>query len=164
MDLVLASRAPVELMGRPRRSESERVSTIGASRTIPRLNPMHREAARATFRSRSFIAVGRRLHRGGADCRLRLRQLGIGAISDHLLGPFDPMKGRACQRGSFRVQTHDMVYRMASANRLHRPTIADGPMAGQDGQNAEGISWRSLALLGTTLRWRSLVTLSVRRH
>ena len=113
-------------MGRPRRGESERISTIGASRTIPRLNPMHWEAARATFRSRSFIAVGRRLHRGGADCRLRLSQLGIGAISDHLLGPFDYMKGRTCQRGSFSGQTHDMVYRMGSANRLHRPTIPDG--------------------------------------
>ena len=52
MDLVLASRAAVELMGRPRRGESERVSTIGASRTIPGLDPMHREAARATLRSR----------------------------------------------------------------------------------------------------------------
>ena len=77
----------------------------------------------------SFIAVGRRLHRGGADCRLRLSKLGIGAISDHFLGPFDYMKGRTCQRGSFSGQTHDMVYRMGSANRLHRPTIPDGAHA-----------------------------------
>ena len=46
--------APVEVMGRPRRGESERVSTIGAHRTIPVINPMHYEGARATFRSRLF--------------------------------------------------------------------------------------------------------------
>ena len=36
----LASRAAVELMGQPRRGESERVSTICVSRTIPGLDPI----------------------------------------------------------------------------------------------------------------------------
>ena len=45
-------------------------------------------------------------------------------MSDHFLGPFDYMKGRSCQRGSRRVQTGVMVYRMDMA---HAWLSADHP-------------------------------------
>ena len=51
--------AAVEVMGRPQGDDAERVSTIRAPSTIPVVDTMHREAARATFRSRLF-------HRGGS--------------------------------------------------------------------------------------------------
>ena len=48
------SKAATEVMVRPRRGESARISTIAAARTIPVVDPMQCEAARATFRSRLF--------------------------------------------------------------------------------------------------------------
>ena len=49
MDLFVRSRSPLEVMVRPRRDEYERVSTIGARRTIPDIDPMHPDMTRATF-------------------------------------------------------------------------------------------------------------------
>ena len=83
MDLFCRSGAPAELMGRHRGDEYEGVWTTGARQSIPVVDPMQREAARATLRSRLFHFVG------GADLLdesgdwLRLSQEGFGAY----LGP-----------------------------------------------------------------------------
>ena len=53
-DLFSTSKAAPGAVGRPRLGESDVVSTIGASRTIPVVDPTHWEATRATFRSRLF--------------------------------------------------------------------------------------------------------------
>ena len=54
MDPVFAPKAPAEVMGRHRGGEYEGAWTTGACRSIPVVDPMQREAARATFRSRTF--------------------------------------------------------------------------------------------------------------
>ena len=54
-------------MVRPRRDEYERVSTIGARRTIPYIDPMHPDMTRATFKSRVFHRARSPLQRGAAE-------------------------------------------------------------------------------------------------
>ena len=53
-DLFSTSEAASGAVGRPRLGEFDVVSTIGASRTIPVVDPTHWEATRATSRSRLF--------------------------------------------------------------------------------------------------------------
>ena len=83
MDLFCRSGAPAELMGRHRGDEYEGVWTTGARRPIPVVDPMQREAARATFRSRLFHFVGGADHLEESGDWLRLSQEGFGAY----LGP-----------------------------------------------------------------------------
>ena len=52
---------------------------------------------------------------------LRLRQLGFAAISDHLLGRFDLMKGHSSQRGGAKGPTHASVYRFIMTILKRRP-------------------------------------------
>ena len=83
MDLVLAQMAPAEVMGRHRGDEYEGARTTGACRFIPVVDPMQREAARATFRSRLFNFIGGADHLDESGDWLRLSQEGFGAY----LGP-----------------------------------------------------------------------------
>ena len=95
-------------------------------------HPLHRSHAPGsdarTFRSRLF-----RRHRSPAQsielptAGLRLRQLGFAAISDHLLGRFDYMKGHSSQRGGAKGPTHAIVYRFIMTI---WPTVRHGPNAG----------------------------------
>ena len=83
MDLICRSGAPAELMGRHRGDEYEGAWTTGARRSIPVVDPMQREAARATFRSRLFNFVGGAELLDESGDWLRLSQEGFGAY----LGP-----------------------------------------------------------------------------
>ena len=71
-DLFSTSKAAPGAVGRPRLGESDVVSTIGASRTIPVVDPTHWEATRATFRSRLF-------HRRRSPCTTRIIEM-LGSI------------------------------------------------------------------------------------
>ena len=83
MDPVFAPTAPNEVMGQHRGGEYEGAWTTGACRSIPVVDPMQREAARATFRSHLFHFVGRADHLDESGDWLRLSQEGFGAY----LGP-----------------------------------------------------------------------------
>ena len=54
-------------MVRPRHDEYERVSTIGARRTIPDIDSMHPDMTRTTFRSRVFHRARSPTQRGAAE-------------------------------------------------------------------------------------------------
>jgi len=71
-DLFSTSEAASGPVGRPQLGEFEVVSTIGASRTIPVVDPTHWEATRATFRSRLF-------HRRRSPCTSRIIEM-LGSI------------------------------------------------------------------------------------
>ena len=79
MDLICRSGAPAELMGRHRGDEYEGVWTTGARRSVPMVDTMQREAARATFLSRLFHFVGGADHLDESGDWLRLSQEGFGA-------------------------------------------------------------------------------------
>ena len=79
MDLICRSGAPAELMGRHRGDEYEDAWTTGARRSIPVVDPMQREAARATLRSRIFNFIGGADHLEESGDWLRLSQEGFGA-------------------------------------------------------------------------------------
>ena len=64
---------------------------------------------------------------------LRLRQLGFAAISDHLLGRFDLMKGHSSQRGGAKGPTHAIVYRFIMTILKRRPCITGRAAVAEDG-------------------------------
>ena len=83
MDPVFAPKAPEEVMGRHRGDEYEGAWTTGACRSIPMVDPMQREAARTTFRSRTFNSTHALATPRDGDRWLHLSQQGFGAY----LGP-----------------------------------------------------------------------------
>ena len=123
-------------MVRPRRDEYERVSTIGARRTIPNIDPMHPDMTRATFRSRapdSSTALGRQSNEELENAGLRLSRKGFAAIPDHLLGRFEHMKGQSIQRGGANGQTHAMIYRIGIIILQCRPCMTGRAAVAEDG-------------------------------
>ena len=83
MDPVFAPMAPAEVMGRHRGDEYEGAWTTGACRPTPVVDPMQWEAARATFRSRTFNGMHALATPRDGDRWLHLSQQGFGAY----LGP-----------------------------------------------------------------------------
>ena len=126
-DLFSTSKAAPGAVGRPRLGESDVVSTIGASRTIPVVDPTHWEATRATFRSRLF-------HRRRSPCTTHIIEMLASNQRTRLrshptalrVGAFHYMLACVGQRGSRSRQTGAMVYRMGRAMEGCRPWIGHG--------------------------------------
>ena len=103
------------MVGRHQRGESEVVSTIAATRTIPVVDPAQREATRATLRSRLFTRRGSPSN--DDDVKMlgsfeRTGLQGIGAIQRRFVSAFDYVLACVGQRGSRSRQTDAMVYRL----------------------------------------------------
>ena len=124
--LISTSKAAAGVVGRHQRGESEVVSTIAATRTIPVVDPMQREATRATLRSRLFTRRRRQATTVISRCWAHLSEQGFGAIQRLFLSAFDYVLACVGQRGSRSRQTGDMVYRMGMAMAGRRPWIAHG--------------------------------------
>ena len=122
----LTSKAAAGVVGRHQRGESEVVSTIAATRTIPVVDPMQREATRATLRSRLFTRRRRQATTVISRCWAHLSEQGFGAIQRLFLSAFDYVLACVGQRGSRSRQTGDMVYRMGMAMEGCRPWIGHG--------------------------------------
>ena len=125
-DLISTSKAAPVAVGRPRGGESEVVSTIAATQTIPVVDPMQREATRATLRSRLFTRRRRQATPMISRCWAHLSEQGFGAIQRLFLSAFDYVLACVGQRGSRSRQTGDMVYRMGMAMAGCRPWIGHG--------------------------------------
>ena len=83
MDPVFAPKAPAEVMVRHRGGEYEGAWPTGACRSIPVVDPMQREAARTTLRSRVFNITHAVATPRVGDRWVCLSQQGFGAY----LGP-----------------------------------------------------------------------------
>ena len=88
MDPVFALKAPEEVMGRHRGDENEGAWTTGACQSIPAVDLMQREAARATFRSRTFNSTHALATPRVGDRWLHLSQQGFGAYLGPSTRPF----------------------------------------------------------------------------
>ena len=76
-DLFSTSKAASVAVGRPRLGESDVVSTIAATLTIPMVDPVHWEAMRATLRSRLFHRRARHAFLGSIEMLGSIRRTGL---------------------------------------------------------------------------------------
>ena len=92
-DLFSTSEAASGAVGRPRLGEFDVVSTIGASRTIPVVDPTHWEATRATFRSRLFRRRTRHAFLGSIEVLGWIEPTGLRSHPMALCGCLRPCVG-----------------------------------------------------------------------